>query len=88
MASYRISLKRSAEKDLQRLSPEVASRIVNAIDSLGSDPRPRGYAQLKGQRDRCRIRIGDYRVLYSIDDRNHEVTVSGIGHRREAYRKR
>ncbi len=82
---YAIRFKASARKELLRLSPEVAQRISSAVGSLSGDPRPHGCEKLK-QRLGWKIRVGDYRVIYEIDDGAGIVTVLKVGHRRQVYR--
>jgi len=82
--SYVIFLKRSAEKDLNRLPTRIHDRIVEHLISLKEDPRPIGVKKLRG-REGYRIRVGDYRILYSIDDLKKKVEVLSIAHRREVY---
>ena len=74
----------SAEKDIRRLSDPIRSRVNNKIISLENNPRPRGSKKLTG-RDEYRIRVGDYRILYVIDDNNRVVTIRAVGHRHEIY---
>lgn len=83
MASYRLLIKASAARELENLPLKNRKRIAAKIQRLGSNPRPDGTEKLSGQ-DKYRLRQGDYRVLYSIDDT--QATVVRIGHRREAYR--
>lgn len=83
--AYTVILKRSAEKELDRLPAQVHGRITRKLLELEDNPRPRGVQKLQGQ-DRHRIRIGDYRVLYIIDDRAQTVEIVAVGHRREVYR--
>ena len=64
----------------------VLRRIVQAIDSLEDDPRPAGAVALHGGDGVLRIRVGDYRILYTVDDKVLTVLVVTIGHRREVYR--
>jgi mRNA interferase RelE/StbE len=64
----------------------MRERIETAIDGLGDDPRPRGVEKLAG-RDTYRIRVGDYRVVFAVDDGARIVTVARIAHRREVYRR-
>jgi mRNA interferase RelE/StbE len=78
-------MKRLAAKELEGLPPKVRRRVVSKIEGLGAAPRPRGVEKLSG-REKYRIRQGDYRVLYSIDDTAKMVTVVKIGHRRDVYR--
>ena len=85
MADYRLTIKPSAAKELERLATELASRIETKIVALASDPRPAGVKKLQGERDLWRIRIGDYRVVYSIDDRARSVDVVRVRHRSKAY---
>ena len=85
MASYKLLIKRSAAKELEELPPKVRRRVASKIDALGTTPRPPGVEKLSGQ-EKYRIRQGDYRVLYAIDDDAQIVTVVKIGHRRDVYR--
>jgi mRNA interferase RelE/StbE len=70
----------------RRLQGPLRDRIRAAIDSLSTDPRPSGVAKLAG-RDDYRIRIGDYRVIYAVDDAERLVIIARIAHRREVYRR-
>lgn len=85
MASYRVLLKRSAAKELEALPLKDRRRVVRRIQGLADDPRPAGCEKLSGQ-DKYRLRQGDYRILYSVDDAGSNVTVVKIGHRRDVYR--
>jgi mRNA interferase RelE/StbE len=85
VASYRVLLKRSAAKDLEALPVKDRRRVVRRIQGLASEPRPAGCEKLSGQ-EKFRLRQGDYRILYSVDDPEAEVTVVKIGHRRDVYR--
>lgn len=85
MASYKLLIKRSAAKELEGLPPKIRKRISTKIQGLGTDPRPPGSEKLSGQ-EKYRIRQGDYRVLYAIDDGSTSVTVVKVGHRRDVYR--
>jgi mRNA interferase RelE/StbE len=82
---YRVALKSSAEKEFFRLPEHISFRILPKIKALATDPRPHGCKKLRGGRDEWRIRIGDYRVIYIIDDVAGKVEVTRIAHRREAY---
>jgi mRNA interferase RelE/StbE len=86
MADYSVSFARSARKELERLSDEVANRILAKIEALAENPRPAGIIKLQGQKNLWRLRVGDYRVVYSIDDLSKAVDVSVIRHRRDVYR--
>lgn len=86
MARYEISLRRSVlKKDLERIPKADAQRITEAIRALTDNPRPPGVQKLSGQ-ERYRIRQGDYRVIYSVQDANHTVWVVKIGPHRDVYR--
>ena len=82
---YRVILPKSVQKELDRLSDDVANRILTRLTDLETNPRPPDVKKLKG-RSAWRIRIGDYRVIYEIHDRILEVIIIAIGHRREVYR--
>ena len=82
---YRVTILRRAQKELGALAGEAYTRVRDAIVALAEDPRPPGCLKLTG-RDGWRIRIGDYRVVYEIDDSGRTVTVLHVGHRRDVYR--
>lgn len=81
--AYTVILKRSAEKELDRLPVQLQNRITTKLLELESNPRPPVIQKLHGQ-ESYRIRIGDYRVLYVIDDRVQTLEIAAIGHRRVA----
>ena len=83
--SYLVYLKRSAEKELDRLPTERYNRIVSRLISLGDNPRPPRAKKLHG-REGYRIRVGSYRVLYTIDESEKKIEVVSIAHRKEVYR--
>ena len=85
MASYRILLKESAAKELERVPKKDRRRIVDRIRKLADDPRPRGCEKLSSQ-ERYRLRQGRYRILYSVKDACLEIWVVKVGHRRNVYR--
>jgi mRNA interferase RelE/StbE len=68
MAHYAASFRRSAEKDLRRLDAAIRRRVLRSIDALTVNPRPVGCHKLYGSENAYRIRVGDYRVIYTIDD--------------------
>ena len=86
MASYEIEISRSAEKQLRKLPRTDQERILNAILPLADDPLPRGARKLSGYDDVFRIRVGHYRILYSISSGKLVVIILKIGHRRGVYR--
>ncbi len=83
--SYAVSILRRAQKELAKLPAEAYERTKEAIKSLEKEPRPTGCQKLAG-REGWRIRAGDYRVVYEIDDAQQIVTVLHVGHRRDIYR--
>ena len=82
---YRVTILRRAQKELGALAGEAYTRVRDAIGGLAQEPRPPGCLKLTG-REGWRIRIGDYRVVYEIDDSGRTVTVLHVGHRRDVYR--
>ncbi|MER3500644.1 MAG: type II toxin-antitoxin system mRNA interferase toxin, RelE/StbE family [Candidatus Fervidibacterota bacterium] len=82
--SYQVLLTPRAVRDIRRLQPELQQRLLKAIAALGDNPRPQGCEKVRGS-DEWRIRVGDYRVRYRIDDSQHQVIVTRIGHRNEIY---
>ena len=87
MVGYKIAIKPSAVKELDRIGrKDDRGRIVSRISSLAEDPRPPGCEKLSGRSERYRIRQGDYRIVYAIDDAVQSVTIVKIGHRRDVYR--
>ncbi len=82
---YRLLLKPKAQKDLDRLRGETWERVREALLALRQDPRPRGCIKLRT--GAWRIRIGDYRATYDIDDTERTVTVLRVRHRRDIYRE-
>jgi len=86
VAAYAIDIRPRARRSLRQLDPPARKAVADAIDSLAADPRPPGVRSLTGHRPYLRIRSGDYRVIYSVDDRARVVTVAAVGHRREIYR--
>jgi len=82
---YAVELKQSARKELERLPNDLIARIIVKLESLEENPRPAGCKKLKGGDAEYRIRVGEYRIVYLIDDRRSTVTVSRIRHRRDVY---
>ncbi len=83
--SYDILIRRRAQKELAQLSRDGYERAKESIGTLSDDPRPSGCKKLTG-RDGWRIRAGDYRVIYEIDDAGQTVTILHVGHRRDVYK--
>ena len=87
MASYSLFIKPSAGKELETVgSKPDRLRIIGKIRSLSEDPRPHGSEKLAGYDDRYRIRQGNYRIVYAIDDEAGCVTIYKVGHRKDIYR--
>ncbi len=81
---YTVLILPSAQKQIDKLPNNTATRIEDKMMELGADPRPSGCKKLKG-RDAYRIRIGDYRAIYEIQDNKLIVTVITVGHRKDVY---
>ncbi len=86
MARCSIEITRTAEKQLKKLSRNDQRRVVKAIVALADDPHPRGSRQLTGYDDVFRIRVGQYRVLYSVSGRKLVIIILKIGHRKDVCR--
>ena len=87
MAGYRVLIKTSAAKELEAAGTKAdRQRIVERLRALADSPRPKGAERLGGHTDRYRIRQGNYRIVYLIDDGRREITIFKIGHRRDVYR--
>ena len=86
MSEYRVVFVRSARRELERLEATTARRVISRIEALATDPRPHGCVKLQGAVDLWRIRIGDYRVVYAIDDDGRLVDIRVVRHRGDVYR--
>jgi mRNA interferase RelE/StbE len=86
MASYRIEIKASASKELNKLSQQMIPEIVAAIEKLAEDPYPQGVKKLKGFDQIYRIRVGEYRVVYNILKSRLIIEIIRVRHRKDAYR--
>ena len=85
MASYSVSIKESAVREIEAIPRKDRERIMRRIGALSGNPRPPGCEKLSGE-ERYRVRQGQYRTVYSIDDVGKAVVIFKIGHRREVYR--
>jgi len=83
--AYGIFLKRSAEKELQGLPAKIHDKAIEILISLKENPRSLGAKKLQGQ-EGYRIKVGDYRILYLVDDRERKIEIFSIAHRKEVYR--
>jgi len=86
VADYSVVFARSARKELQNLDPQVARRVLKQIEALVTNPRPSGVVKLEGATDLWRIRVGEWRVVYRVSDRELLVDVIAVRHRSAAYR--
>jgi mRNA interferase RelE/StbE len=87
VARYSVELKPSARKELDCLSNKLIERILPRLENLASNPRPPGCKKLKGGDNEWRIRVGDHRIVYTINDRKFLVEVTRIRHRSEVYER-
>jgi mRNA interferase RelE/StbE len=85
VASYSVELKPSARKELERLPGKLIERIIKKLEGLEDEPRPLGCKKLKGGDREYRVRVGDWRVVYVIDDGKQALSVTRIRHRSEVY---
>ncbi len=86
MASFKVLIKPSAAKELEDIDGKPDRRpVAQRIQDLATDPRPPGCEKLSGE-DKYRVRQGDYRIVYAVDDKKSVVTVVKVGHRKEVYR--
>lgn len=86
MARYSLEISRTAEKQLKKLDQADRQRVVKAMVALADDPYPRGSRKLTGYDDVFRIRVGSYRVLYSVSGTKLVIVILKIGHRKDVYR--
>ena len=82
---YTVKLKRSAEKELDNLPAKIYDKVINLLLSLKENPFPRNSKKLRG-REGYRIRVGDYRIVYTIGESDNNIEVISIAHRKEVYR--
>ncbi|HUG15523.1 MAG TPA: type II toxin-antitoxin system RelE/ParE family toxin [Thermomicrobiales bacterium] len=87
MPPYTIRLTPAAARQLRSLPPQTRVRVVARIDALAVDPRPPGCEKLQGSERHHRVRSGDYRIIYRIDDAELIVSIVHMGHRRDVYRR-
>lgn len=85
MSEYSVEVKPSARKELEDLPDSVLGRVIQKLEALRAAPRPVGCKKLKGYKDQWRIRVGDWRVVYIIDDTAKVVHITRVAHRREVY---
>lgn len=86
MAEYAVTFARSARKELESLSTPTIERVIQQIDLLAMNPRPRGCRKLKGEKNLWRVRVGNYRVIYAVFDDEQILDIIRIRHRSEVYK--
>jgi mRNA interferase RelE/StbE len=86
MARYRIEISQSAEKQLKKLGRDDQRRVTKAMLTLADDPYPKGSRKLTGYEDVFRIRVGQYRILYSVSGRKLTIIILKVGQRKDVYR--
>ncbi len=87
MSRYQIFIQRDALRALAKLDKPIRRRVQAAIDRLGDGPRPAGVRAQSGHAGLLRLRVGDYRVIYQVDEGRLEILVIDLGHRREIHRR-
>ena len=86
--TYEVALSLAAARQLRKIDPHVRRRVQAAIELLATEPRPPAATQLVGGAGEWRVRTGDYRIVYEIEDERLLVLVLSVGHRRETYQRR
>jgi len=86
MDSYKLNVKTSFEKDLRKLPKAIVQRVLHVLEALPADPFPHQHSKLSGTERLYRIRLGDYRIVYEVDEAALEITVHSIRQRQDAYR--
>lgn len=83
---YEVFLEKATQRDLRALSRENFHRIIPRIEELARNPRPSGCHKIAGSKSDWRVRVGNYRIIYEVDDKAKVVRVMRVRHRREVYR--
>jgi mRNA interferase RelE/StbE len=86
VADYTVEARPRVRRTLRQLDPTVRKDVLAKMRALATDPRPPGTKPLRGHPPWLRVRAGDYRIIYAVDDEARVVTVASVGHRREIYR--
>lgn len=84
--TYQVNIMPAAERDLRALPAAILARLDARLRALADQPRPHGSERIRGTRGGLRLRVGDYRVLYTVDDAHQVVTIARVRHRREVHR--
>jgi mRNA interferase RelE/StbE len=82
----KVLIERKAEKSLRKLPPQVQESVLSVLKKIASDPFPSGSRKIIGTDNHWRIRIGDYRILYEVDESESIIRIERIGHRKDVYR--
>jgi mRNA interferase RelE/StbE len=85
--AYQLEVKRSAVKDMRHLPKDVQQRAIDAINTLAEIPIPMGATKLVGHDTLYRIRLGDWRIVYDVDEEAETITILAVKHRRDVYRE-
>ncbi|KAB2841108.1 MAG: type II toxin-antitoxin system RelE/ParE family toxin [Melioribacteraceae bacterium] len=88
MASYKILWKKSALKELKKINGNLILKIVTTVENLSKNPFPNGVKKLETSEFTYRIRVGDYRIIYSLLEKELVIEIIRIGHRKEIYRRK
>ncbi len=88
MGSFKLEVLRSVDREIRRIEKQVIPKLVHAIRNLSGNPFPVHSKKLRGAESKYRLRIGEYRVLYEINQKTKTVTVFSVCHRKDAYRKK
>lgn len=86
MAEYKIIFDKDVDKDLTNLPKHIVKNVVRKAMALSQQPRPSQSLKLKGSKEIYRLRVGDYRIIYAIDDSLREIVVYHVRHRKDVYR--
>ena len=87
MDFYKIEWKHSARKELKRLEKKIIPRIIEAVEALSKNPYPPGFRKITGAEHTYRIRIGEYRIVYSVESKRLIIEIIRVGHRKNVYKK-
>ena len=82
---YTVIVKRSAQKEVRALDGGLRTRVIRVLRGLATEPRPAGCRKLVGSENRWRVRLGDHRIIYTIDDAGHLLEIIAVRHRSKAY---
>jgi mRNA interferase RelE/StbE len=84
--SYQVKITPAAQRQIKKLSPDVQQRIIERLEALAVEPRPPRVVKLEGEESLYRVRVGNYRIVYKIEDDILLILVAKIGHRRDVYK--